>query len=307
MKNYVLIFSALVFLLASCGIGESPTKVVNSYFTEIQKGTKGELAKFVDSAIKKRSSGETALSEVHKQSLESFSSKFEGKVVSETIKDDIAMVTAEVTGIDLRIILKDLFSEILGHALTDNELSEAEIHQRFNEKLKTAETSSRTGVITLRKKNDVWQIQKDDAFETLLVGLNDSDFATQREREEESLPFELTYSKDYHIRASKTNEQHDIFIFSVTFKNMAKEATSADMTILFSAFNEDTGIEMDRAFDSVVNSENVAKDVRPGSSITFEVGFYLKKGERPSMITVEAEEAFSFSEAKEKKAYRLNH
>ncbi|MGM9988427.1 MAG: hypothetical protein ACI35O_14520, partial [Bacillaceae bacterium] len=54
----------------------------------------------------------------------------------------------------------------------------------------------------------------------------------------------------------------------------------------------------DEAFDGAVANDNYSKSLRPGATVDFEVGFYLQKGKKPSKVTLEVTEAFSFNNAK---------
>ncbi|MGL4522130.1 MAG: DUF5067 domain-containing protein [Bacilli bacterium] len=310
MKKIILVLSMFTFLFAGCGT-TSPTEVVDTYFKEISKGSNANLSNLLSSAVNQDEKEDQKLTSTEKESLELFSKSFKGKVLSETIDGDIAKVKTEVSSISIGEVLKEMLGEVFAAAFSGKELSDDEMNELMLTKMKDKKATKRTGTITLKKANDTWKIEENDALSALLVGFDEdmmdalSDEDEKEETPKASASLDVALSDDFEIRASEYEEDKDIFVINATYTNTSEETTSATMETIFAAFDEDAGIEIERAYDAAVDSDNESKDIRPNAAITFEIGFYIPKNEKPSHISVEVEEAFSFSDDLISKKYKL--
>ncbi|MGL4818614.1 MAG: hypothetical protein ACRC5C_01370, partial [Bacilli bacterium] len=216
MKKLSLLLLSLTLFLSACG-GDTPTKVVEKYFSEVSKGTNADVSKLLGSADDQTDKDAPELSDTEKESLNLFAQSFKGKVVSETIKENVATVKAEVTTIPLGKVMQDTMADMLGAAFAGKEMSEDELNTKMLAKMKDTTPTTRTGTITLEKKDNAWQIVENDALGTLITGIDIealnalSNDANEEAKEQTPPDYELKFGDNYEIRPIEDNADKEMF------------------------------------------------------------------------------------------------
>lgn len=187
MKKIGLILCTVMFslgIMAGCEKQESPTDVVNTYFSSIKKSSTQEAKKLVESTIPAEaisqdtgeitgaSDSKTSKSEDKKldESLKMYLSKIDAKVLSEKVEDDKATVKVSLKAPNYSDLLLKVMEESIASTFSGKDVSEADVEKSLEEKIKASEVETRTGEITLTKKDNSWQIKSDDAMTNLLLG-----------------------------------------------------------------------------------------------------------------------------------------
>lgn len=184
MKNklkLIIVTVIMSMVLVGCG-AKSPTKVVDEYFTQIQKGENADVKGLLDEAIKEQEQSkvdsEKETSPELDKAMSNVMSKIAAKSISETINEDTAIVEVELSGVSFAEVfteyLKESFGVIMSAAFngedTESEEFQTKIEARLIELLNSAEIKEKNGKVNLKKVDKEWKIQLDDDLTSLLLG-----------------------------------------------------------------------------------------------------------------------------------------
>lgn len=175
MKNKFKLMTIIVLsmvILTGCGV-KSPTKVVESYFSEIKKGENAEVANYMLNSVEEtvEKDGDKETDPKMEEAMKIYMLSLDAKVLSEEIKDNKASVEIELKGINFSNIIMELLQEGLANAFSGNEMSAEDMNNSILEKIKTAKVETRTGKINLSKVDKEWKIEtEDEDFISLIFG-----------------------------------------------------------------------------------------------------------------------------------------
>ncbi|WP_018591313.1 DUF4878 domain-containing protein [Terrisporobacter glycolicus] len=162
---------SLSMMLVGCK-SESPTDVVNTYFTQLKKGDSEEASKFIEETISEteEETGDKAAKEKTDEALKIYLSKMDAKVLSEKVDGDNATVEVELSSLNFGNMLIEVMQEGLADAFSGKEVDDDYMSKSLLEKVKSGKVETRTGKVNLTKKDKVWTIKSDDDILTLMLG-----------------------------------------------------------------------------------------------------------------------------------------
>lgn len=166
---------SLSMMLVGCK-SESPTDVVNTYFTQLKKGDSEEASKFIEETISEteEENGDKAAKEktdeAMDEALKIYLSKMDAKVLSEKVDGDNATVEVELSSLNFGNMLIEVMQEGLADAFSGKEVDDDYMSKSLLEKVKSGKVETRTGKVNLTKKDKVWTIKSDDDILTLMLG-----------------------------------------------------------------------------------------------------------------------------------------
>ncbi len=189
MKKTVLTSLMLMVLVSMVMTGcktETPTDVVNSYFSSIKKSDTKEAKKLIKDTISEEvlneetqvsstnddSSDESdkAESENLDESLKMYLTKMDAKVLSENVKDDKATVKVQLKAPNYSNLLLEVMEESIADTFNGKEVKQSDVEKSLEEKIKNSESETRSGQINLTKKDNEWTIVSDADITNLLLG-----------------------------------------------------------------------------------------------------------------------------------------
>lgn len=196
MRNFKRLAMFLVLIMTTvlygCG-GNTPTDVVNEYFGNIQKGNTNvqDLFNMVAEEGNAEDVESDSLSEETSKKLIEKMKGLTYKVNKEEINGDNAKVNVTVKGMDLSIVIgkvmQEAFGYMLSQAFTGVEMTEEESNKYFEglfvKYLDEVTYSERTEDITLKKVENEWKIEENDALSKLVMGIDSSTFSNLNEEE----------------------------------------------------------------------------------------------------------------------------
>ncbi|MCI6459612.1 MAG: hypothetical protein PUJ51_14300 [Clostridiales bacterium] len=198
-KTMLLLCSIMVstgMIMAGCE-KQTPTDVVNTYFSTLKKSSDSETKKLIESTIPKdaintntsESSDNSKTSDTTSakskdsdskstkssddkmdQSLKTYLSKVDAKVLSEKVSNDKATVKVKVNAPNYSNLLLEVMEDSITNTLTGKEVSQAQVEKSLEEKIKSSKSETRTGEVNLVKKDNKWTIKSDDNITNLLLG-----------------------------------------------------------------------------------------------------------------------------------------
>ena len=204
-KTMLLLCSIMVstgMIMAGCE-KQTPTDVVNTYFSTLKKSSDSETKKLIESTIPKdaintntsESSDNSKTSDTTSakskdsdskstkssddkmdQSLKTYLSKVDAKVLSEKVSNDIKgklsdfPVKVKVNAPNYSNLLLEVMEDSITNTLTGKEVSQAQVEKSLEEKIKSSKSETRTGEVNLVKKDNKWTIKSDDNITNLLLG-----------------------------------------------------------------------------------------------------------------------------------------
>lgn len=185
MKKTVLtLFMIVLFIpiiLTGCK-SETPTDVVNSYFSSIKNIDSKDAQDLIKNTISEEilneeisgaSSNEKSTEKDDKEldkSLKMYFSKVDAKVLSEKIDEDKATVKVEVKAPNYSDLLLKVMEESIAQTFSGKEVKQADVEKSLEEKIKNSKSETRTGEINLSKKDNKWEIKSDEFITNLLLG-----------------------------------------------------------------------------------------------------------------------------------------
>ncbi|KHS56336.1 MULTISPECIES: DUF4878 domain-containing protein [Terrisporobacter] len=189
MKKTVLallmIMLFIPMMLTGCK-SETPTDVVNTYFSSIKKSDSKEAQKLIEDTISDEilneetgtTSTQDETSETSKkedgqkldESLKMYLSKIDAKVLSEKVNEDKAIVKVEIKAPNYSNLLLAVMEESIADTFNGKEVKQADVEKNLEEKIKSSKAETRSGQINLTKKDNEWKIKSDENITNLLLG-----------------------------------------------------------------------------------------------------------------------------------------
>lgn len=189
MKKTVLallmIMLFIPMMLTGCK-SETPTDVVNTYFSSIKKSDSKEAQKLIEDTISDEilneetgtTSTQDETSETSKkedgpkldESLKMYLSKIDAKVLSEKVNEDKATVKVEIKAPNYSNLLLAVMEESIADTFNGKEVKQADVEKNLEEKIKSSKAETRSGQINLTKKDNEWKIKSDENITNLLLG-----------------------------------------------------------------------------------------------------------------------------------------
>lgn len=176
-KRLILLTMTLsVIMMVGCK-SESPSDSVNTYFTTMKSTDSKAVQQLIKNTIPEEAlneaitlneeeSSESTLNE----SLISYLSKVEAKIVSEKVDNDKATVEVKIDAPNYSDLLLQVMQESEEKSSTGKEVTATDVEKSLSEKIKNSKNETRTGTITLTKKDNEWKIKADDTIANLLLG-----------------------------------------------------------------------------------------------------------------------------------------
>lgn len=175
----ILLVGILLAILVGCS-SNTPTKTVESFLNEIQKGNfKSDMLLTEDAQSKVEETQAIFSTDTQKKFMETMS-KLTYKVDSEKIDGDTATVIVTVNSMDLaevyKNVMKDavdyLFSTSLGGEPMSEEEENAYFDKLLNQNLDDTIYNEKTGELTLQKVDGKWKIEEDNVLIALVLGID---------------------------------------------------------------------------------------------------------------------------------------
>lgn len=191
MKKNVLTFLMIMLFLPIMMTGcktETPTDVVNTYFSSIKKSDSKEAEKLIENTLSDEILNEATSevsttnktsdksSESNKESknldgsLKMYLSKIDAKVVSEKVNEDSATVKVEVKAPNYSNLLLEVMQASMKESLVGKDVKKSDVEKSLEAKIKNSKAETRIGQINLTKKDDKWNIKSDADITNLLLG-----------------------------------------------------------------------------------------------------------------------------------------
>ncbi|CEN77921.1 DUF4878 domain-containing protein [Paraclostridium sordellii] len=176
MKNKIKLMLMIVLsmtILTACG-GDSPTKVVDSYFKELKSGKNTQAANHLFANVEnKEDKGDKKDSKMDKNTEEAvklYLSKLDAKVLSEKIDGDKATVEVEVKGLNFAQLMVEVIQDNLANVFGGEQPTDDQLNAQLLEKVKNGKPQTRKGKINLTKSDKGWQIKQDENLTSLVLG-----------------------------------------------------------------------------------------------------------------------------------------
>ena len=178
MKKKIWILTTLVLsvpmLMMGCST-ESPTDVVNNYFTEVKDVKSDESGDLIESTISltkehAQDDSDDSKTEDLTKSLEMFISKVDAKVLSEKVDGEKATVKVKITGPNYEDLLQAVIEDSLTDAFDGKEINSEYLGSNLLKKVKESKSETRTGQINLVKSDGAWKIKSEDDVMNLVLG-----------------------------------------------------------------------------------------------------------------------------------------
>lgn len=173
MKNKFKILAMTVmtlFITVGCS-SESPSDVVNNYFTEIKKGMNENMSQlFTDSLQEENANENEEVSPEMTEAMKIYVSKIDAKVLSESIEGDKANVKVELSSINIGKVMMEVLEDNISKMFEVQENMSENLDADFLEKIKSASVEKREGSVNLVKSDNTWTIEQDDDLTKLLFG-----------------------------------------------------------------------------------------------------------------------------------------
>lgn len=178
MKKKIWILTTLVLsvpmLMMGCST-QSPTDVVNNYFTEVKDVKSDESGDLIESTISltkehAQDDSDDSKTEDLTKSLEMFISKVDAKVLSEKVDGEKATVKVKVTGPNYEDLLQAVIEDSLTDAFDGKEINSEYLGSNLLKKVKESKSETRTGQINLVKSDGAWKIKSEDDVMNLVLG-----------------------------------------------------------------------------------------------------------------------------------------
>lgn len=186
--NLLIIILCVPMLITGCK-SETPTDVVNTYFSSIKKSNSKDAQKLIESTISEEilnnevsdvSTSDKASDKSNEkdnkeldESLKMYLSKIDGKVLSEKINNDKAVVKVEIKAPNYTDLLLEVMEESIADTFNGKEVKESDVEKNLEGKIKNSKVETRTGQINLTKKDNEWKIKSDEDITNLLLGETD--------------------------------------------------------------------------------------------------------------------------------------
>lgn len=189
MKKTILALLMIMLFIPMMVTGcksETPTDVVNTYFSSIKKSDSKEAQKLIEDTISdeilNEETGTTSTKEENTdtskkedsqkldESLKMYLSKIEAKVLSEKVNEDKASVKVEIKAPNYSNLLLAVMEESIADTFNGKEVKQSDVEKNLAEKIKNSKAETRSGQINLTKKDNEWKIKSDDDITNLLLG-----------------------------------------------------------------------------------------------------------------------------------------
>lgn len=189
MKKTVLALLMIMLFIPMMVTGcksETPTDVVNTYFSSIKKSDSKEAQKLIEDTISdeilNEETGTTSTKEENTdtskkedsekldESLKMYLSKIDAKVLSEKVNEDKATVEVEIKAPNYSDLLLAVMEESIADTFNGKEVKQSDVEKNLEEKIKSSKAETRSGQINLTKKDNEWKIKSDEDIANLLLG-----------------------------------------------------------------------------------------------------------------------------------------
>ena len=189
MKKTILALLMIILFIPIMVTGcksETPTDVVNTYFSSIKKSDSQEAQKLIEDTISdeilNEETGTTSINEENTdtskkedsqkldESLKMYLSKIDAKVLSEKVNEDNATVKVEIKAPNYSNLLLAVMEESIADTFNGKEVKQADVEKNLEEKIKSSKAETRSGQINLTKKDNEWKIKSDEDITNLLLG-----------------------------------------------------------------------------------------------------------------------------------------
>lgn len=179
----LLLIAIISTTIIGCS-GNTPTKVVEKFFGEIQKSNLQTDLLLTENAQSKIEETEGEFTQDTQKKLQDVMAKLTFKVNSEKIEGETATVNVTVNSMDLaevyKNVMKDAVEYIFSTSLGGEEMSEEEekayFDKLFNQNLDKTIYNEKTGDISLEKIDGKWKIAEDNVLIALVLGIDLSAF-----------------------------------------------------------------------------------------------------------------------------------
>lgn len=189
MKKTILSLLMIMLFIPMMVTGcksETPTDVVNTYFSSIKKSDSKEAQKLIEDTISdeilNEETGTTSTKEENTdtskkedsekldESLKMYLSKIDAKVLSEKVNEDKATVKVEIKAPNYSDLLLDVMEESIADTFNGKEVKQSDVEKNLEDKIKSSKAETRSGQINLTKKDNEWKIKSDEDITNLLLG-----------------------------------------------------------------------------------------------------------------------------------------
>lgn len=189
MKKTILALLMIMLFIPMMMTGcksETPTDVVNTYFSSIKKSDSKEAQKLIEDTISgeilNEETGTTSTKEENTdtpkkedsqkldESLKMYLSKIDAKVLSEKVNEDKATVKVEIKAPNYSNLLLAVMEESIAETFNGKEVKQADVEKNLEDKIKSSKAETRSGQINLTKKDNEWKIKSDEDITKLLLG-----------------------------------------------------------------------------------------------------------------------------------------
>lgn len=185
-RGISLILSTILCLtfLVGCGGGvdNSPKGVVTEYLEKVKTGDSSGLNTLLSVQLEEEL-GEDLTSDENVESdmdseMADMLKEVQYKIMSENIEGDTAKVEVSINNYNFTNIfvgfLYNYMSEVINTSFSGEEFSDEDADKLANDILekefKEAKQETRVEILTLKKENDIWKIEQDEAFVKLMIG-----------------------------------------------------------------------------------------------------------------------------------------
>ncbi|AFS79205.1 putative lipoprotein [Gottschalkia acidurici 9a] len=168
-----------MFIFASCsGNTETPEQATTNALNAVKSLNKQEAEKYFtySDLIKENSSKEDLLE--NEETLKLMLKNLNFKILSSDVKNDSAVVKAEITSIDMKPILGEYISQAFSTAMSnafvqdENNSEDDEMEQIFIDLLKNEDNKLLTSVVDVKltKVEGVWKLDMDESLKDAIFG-----------------------------------------------------------------------------------------------------------------------------------------
>ena len=326
MKKLTALFLALaiVFSLAACGNDsqkrKSAKRIAEDALEAVQSADPETISTYWG-ADTFEDLEDNADNEFSAEAAEKILSGMTYKIVSseENVADGTATVTAEITNIDMTVVLQEFLGKAFEIAFSeaflpeDQQTPEDELNEKFTQMLADAMSDNSNNTVTttvdipLKLVNDEWTVEAtDEVVNAMLGGINsftdamENAFSVDVDGESEDI---TAYEDegdlgDFHVKyiestVTKDYDGNDALIVHYEFTNNSEETTHAAAAIYVEAFQDGVQLDIPFMMDDY-GGDNEWKDIRPGTTIDVYSAFELTS---TSTVEIEFTEYLSFSNA----------
>ncbi len=170
----VLLCLALIISTVGCGGGEKPEQAVSNLLDAIKVADKEAAEKYINYDELMDKDEDESLSKDDEEIYKLLCQDLTYEIKSSEVNGDTAKVEADITNVDMKPILGELFTSLIPLAFSG--LDEEQIDEKTKEILKDLmsrednETVTNTVTIDLSKKDNTWKIDESNELANAILG-----------------------------------------------------------------------------------------------------------------------------------------